>query len=342
MVRADWGRRALASAVGGPLFLLALGRPTVASADEPSIRLVDPRITESSGLAASLRHPGIVWTHNDSGDRPRLFAVDTETGRTVATITLRGAPARDWEAMAAVRPPGGSAALWVGDVGDNRASWPYVRVYRVAEPATLRDADVPWTEYRLTYPDGPRNAETLLADPRTGGLLVVSKEASGGGVYQAPLPLRPAPEENRLVRVGAAPGTVTDGAFAPDGSRLALVGYVYGYLFDAPGGRPEPIDLPLRPQGESVTWTPDGRALLVGSEGRLSRLSTVAVATGGGSAAPAPSTPPASSAPAAAGDGGDQRPTGLFVLVGLAGLVGLAAAAVLRAIRRRGRPAARG
>ena len=71
--------------------------------DHPSrpapVTLADERITESSGLAASRRHPGTVWTTNDSGDEARLFAVDARSGRTVG-VHRYGAPVRDVEALA--------------------------------------------------------------------------------------------------------------------------------------------------------------------------------------------------------------------------------------------------
>ena len=56
---------------------------------EVVLRLRDPRIVEASGLAVSRRHPGVLWTHNDSGDPARLFAVGAD-GRTRAVLTLAG------------------------------------------------------------------------------------------------------------------------------------------------------------------------------------------------------------------------------------------------------------
>ncbi len=43
--------------------------------------LRDPRITESSGLAPSSLHRGVLWTMNDSGSRARIYAVGSD-GRT--------------------------------------------------------------------------------------------------------------------------------------------------------------------------------------------------------------------------------------------------------------------
>ena len=168
--------------------LLCLALPASAQeveGAEVALRLEDPRIYESSGLALSRRHPAVLWTHNDSGDEPRLYAVGSE-GRTLATLTLAGVEARDWEALAAGRDARGRPALFVGDIGDNQGVWPDVSVYRVAEPAQLRDATVPAVRYRLRYADGSHNAEALLVDPRSNRLYVATKSSDGGGLYRAP------------------------------------------------------------------------------------------------------------------------------------------------------------
>lgn len=44
------------------------------AAPEELFKLQDEPITESSGLAVSVRHQGIVYTHNDSSDGPRVYA----------------------------------------------------------------------------------------------------------------------------------------------------------------------------------------------------------------------------------------------------------------------------
>ena len=90
--------------------------------DEVACRFSDPRLNEISGMAPSLRHPGVLWLHNDSSGGPRLYAVDSRTCRTVATITVRGARARDWEGLASGRDNRGRPVLWIGDIGDNRGA----------------------------------------------------------------------------------------------------------------------------------------------------------------------------------------------------------------------------
>jgi hypothetical protein len=146
--------------------------------------LKDRRITESSGLAASRRHHGIYWTHNDSDDGPYVYAVDGRTGRTVATVTLRGVTPRDVEAIS-VGPDGD---VYVGDIGDNFGGrWPEVWIYRFHEPETLRDVTVDATRYTVRYADGPRDAESLMVHPVTGRVYIASKsEDRKGGLYAGP------------------------------------------------------------------------------------------------------------------------------------------------------------
>jgi hypothetical protein len=298
-------------------------------------RLEDPRIQESSGLALSRRHPEVLWTHNDSGDRPRLYAVGAD-GRTLATLTLAGVEARDWEAMAAGRDDRGRPALFVGDIGDNLDQWPEVAVYRVAEPTRLRDATVPAVRYRLRYADGPRNAEALLVDPRGNRLYVATKDPGGGGLYRAPARLR-TDQVNLLRRVARVPPVITDGAFLPDGRGLVLRDYQEAYVYAAPGRRIGALDLPLQYQGESLTVSSDGRSVLVGSEGDDSEVWRVPIPASVLARVTPTTSPPSASAPAPAAHPvagtGSGRGSPALLAVTAAALALLVAAALVR--RRR-------
>jgi hypothetical protein len=293
---------------------------------EVALRLEDPRIRESSGLALSRRHPEVLWTHNDSGDAARLFAVAGD-GRVLATVRLAGVDARDWEGLAAGRDDRGRPALFVGDIGDNQGLWPEVAVYRVAEPARLRDATVPATRYRLRYADGSRDAEALLVDPRSNRLYVATKDPAGGGLYRAPARLR-GDRVNLLRRVAAVPPVVTDGAFAPDGRSFVLRDYQAAHVYAAGGRRVGELPLPLQLQGESLTVAADGRSLLVGSEGEASEVWRVPLPGPVlARAAPATTRPPAAAAPAPAGGTGRGAAP---LLAAAAAVLALVVAALLR------------
>ncbi|MER5278379.1 WD40 repeat domain-containing protein [Streptomyces sp. NPDC002809] len=314
------------TAFGAAAVLLSLSAAGPALADDGeadrSFTIEDPRITESSGLAASRAHPGIYWTHNDSDDGPYVFAVDSRTGKTVARITMKGVGApRDVEAIS-LGPDGN---LYVGDIGDNlNGSWNHVWIYRFPEPKELRDATVRATQFDVKYADGPRNAEAMMVHPETGRVYIASKNEDGGGLYEGPAKLT-AGGDNVFRRVGEVPW-VTDGAFSPDGKELVLRSYfsARGYPF-AKGrlGKDYPVEAPLLGQAESVTYTADGSALMYGSEGEQSDVVRVDLKNGGGDEpARAGGTP--SSAGAGSGTGEDGVPvkgttlTGGIVLASLA------------------------
>ncbi|MGW1998375.1 hypothetical protein [Embleya sp. NPDC001921] len=253
---------------------LVVAVPASAAADSDVLLTIkDERVTESSGLVASAQHPDVYWTHNDSSDAPRIYAIGKD-GATKATITLSGVDARDWEAITVGKDDAGKPALFVGDIGDNlHGKWPEVWIYRFAEPATLADATVKPTKFRVKYDNGPRDAEALLLDPRTNKLYIASKEAEGG-LYEQPEQLS-ATGINTFKRIAAGGSTVTDGAFAPDGSRFVLRGYFSATVFAAPGKELAGVSVPIQRQGESVAWSRDGKDLLFGSEGKGSQVRRV-------------------------------------------------------------------
>jgi hypothetical protein len=82
--------------------VLAVATMSPAQAADDVCRLVDDRITESSGLVLSSRTDRVLFTHNDSGDDARFFAVDDRC-RTLAMYVLSGVAATDWEDMAVGR-----------------------------------------------------------------------------------------------------------------------------------------------------------------------------------------------------------------------------------------------
>ncbi|MFE6976331.1 WD40 repeat domain-containing protein [Streptomyces sp. NPDC057682] len=316
-------RLTVSAAVAALLALTAGVLPAAADDGEPDrdFTIEDPRITESSGLAASRAHPGIYWTHNDSDDGPYVFAVDSRTGKTVARITMKGVgEPRDVEAIS-LGPDGN---LYVGDIGDNlNGSWDHVWIYRFPEPKELRDATVRATQFDVKYADGPRNAEALMVHPKTGRVYIASKNEDGGGLYEGPEKLTTG-GTNVFRRVGEVPW-VTDGAFSPDGTELVLRSYfsARGYAF-ANGrlGEDYAVESPLLPQSESVTYTADGSALMFGSEGEQSDVVRVDLKKNGdGTGRAGGKSPSSAGAGGTAGDDGPTVPrttlTGVAVLAGI-------------------------
>lgn len=246
------------------------------SAEDPTstpdgalLTIDDPRVVEASGLARSSRHEGVLYTHNDRGHGPEIFAVDSTGVRAVLTVDV---PAIDWEDMAAT-PDG---RLWIGDIGDGEGSRSWVSVSVLEEPAVLATAQLPSTTYRLRYPDGSHDAEALLVHPATNRLYVVTKDQQGGRVYAAPKRLDP-DRVNRLTAVAEAPRNVSAGDFAPGGRTLVLRAYGRAFYYRDLGGSPVEQSLPKQRQGESITFTRRGTHVLLGTEGVNSEVLQVPV-----------------------------------------------------------------
>lgn len=234
-----------------------------------------PEIPEASGLAISRRHRGILWSHNDSGNKTELFAIEAGTGALRARVRVPIAT-NDWEDVSAARCPAGDC-LYIADIGNNRLSRPQVRIYRVPEPA-LNDTQTAAPEvFTASYADGPHNAEALfvLGDK----IFVAPRDRAGAGaLYRATLPAA-APAEltfERVARLGLAP--VTDAEAAPDESSVVVRTSKLAVIYRAadllaarsgvePDGRRIPLEGLKEPQGEGAALDSNGM-LYLASEGR--------------------------------------------------------------------------
>ena len=209
----------------------------------------DPAITESSGLVDL---GSSMVTTNDSGDDAVLYTIDPTTGRTVGR-TYYAPVATDVEALA----PAGGNLVWAGDIGDNTESRQVIEVHLVRVGRGVRHVDAP--AYRLVYPDGAHDAESLIAPG--GRLYVITKGVLGGKIYAAPKRLDP-DHVNRLTEVGIVTEWATDAAML-DAHHVLVRGYGGAEVLTFPGFKKvAAFDLPAQQQGEGVSVGPGGRVRL--------------------------------------------------------------------------------
>jgi hypothetical protein len=215
-------------------------------------------VREASGVAASRRAPGLLWTHNDSGD-PVLHAIDV-MGIVHGRVRVTGARVVDWEDLAAAPCPEG-ACLYIADIGDNDTARRSITIYRIPEPRPDQPASEPADVWNAIYPDGAHDAEALFA--AGSALFVVTKDdASATALYRLPV-LPKGGREARLERVSHLPvDRVTGAGASPDGEWVALRTYdalLFYRTQDLVAGRgaePRRFDLGLlgEPQGEGVAF----------------------------------------------------------------------------------------
>jgi len=84
---------------------LAAGRSSAPRVLE-EVGAVPDELKESSGLAISRTQQGVLWSHNDSGDGPSLYAIDI-AGKLLGVFHVSGAMARDWEDISTGPCPAG-------------------------------------------------------------------------------------------------------------------------------------------------------------------------------------------------------------------------------------------
>ncbi len=135
-------------------------------------------LDETSGLAASRVHPGVLWAHNDGGERPGVYAIGPD-GADLGFHQLRQ-DALDVEDMAIAGGVTGDE-LYLGDIGDNREVRSSIAVFRFPEPDPAAPGPIPTVErFEFVYPDRPHNAEALFVDEANGRVVIVTKEQASG------------------------------------------------------------------------------------------------------------------------------------------------------------------
>jgi len=238
----------------------------------------NPAINESSGIALA---DGVYWTHND-GPVNKFYAVNSG-GYTLATFTVPNQPTSgsDWEDMATGTDEQGVPSLFFGDIGDNGRTRKEIAVVRVARPKvdTAKLAVVGTAtnvvRYRFTYPDGAHDAESLLVQPGTNRIFIVSK-AAGGGIYSAPA--KPSTTTvNTLTKIGTVtiPGA-TGASFSTDGKKMVVRQYRNAALYTVNNGdltaaiktTPVSLTMPSQLQGEAITFAPGSSTFVLSSEGQ--------------------------------------------------------------------------
>lgn len=238
-------------------------------------------IDEASGLATSRSNPLYLWTHNDSGGETELYLF-TNIGSDSGRYVLEGANNVDWEDMAIGPGPDDALTyLLVGDIGDNGAVRDDYVIYRVPEP-DLNIIDLPETNtltgveaINFVYSDElSRDAETLMVDPATKDIYVISKREAQVGVYRLPYP-QELIDTDTAEFLGILPFTnVVAGDISANGDEILIKDYFRVYHWQVAGNGiyqamrevPSRLNYMVEPQGEAIAWGIDGQQYYTLSE----------------------------------------------------------------------------
>jgi hypothetical protein len=256
-----------------------------------------PDLVENSAAVMSQQFAGVLYTLNDSGNEPLLFALDT-LGRDRGVWRISGAANVDWEAasIGPCRDDARPRCVYIGDVGDNSSLRHSHVIYRVTEPvprdSTFTGALAP-DSVVYSYRDLRPDVEAMFVAPN-GDIFLITKRpmrVRSSGLRPALVFRLPASAWHDGVPVvldiadslSIVPGsqplrTITDASLAPDGKHLAVRTYseLYIYVTDSATGRVDRTRAPSvcdvtslgEPQGEGVTWGRGDGRFVFSSEGR--------------------------------------------------------------------------
>lgn len=262
-----------------PLFALLLGMQSCALIKTSSVsqyQLADNEIDEASGLAASRKTPGILYTHNDSGGQPIVYVINHKA-MLAARIYLEGVKNRDWEDIAVGPDPvSRQSCVFVGDIGDNNGKHKSVKVYRFAEPE-LMDTTIVVTPdiIEIVYEDGPRDAEALFVDPISGDICIISKREDEVHFYRVPYPYSLSQPNTALHEASLPMSMVVAADIDAKGKIILVKTYtdIYGYkrsgkqsIASTLAKKSHGLPYLIEPQGESIAISADGKSYFTLSE----------------------------------------------------------------------------
>ncbi len=244
---------------------------------EAVCRIQPPTLDEISGMVESDAYPDHFWVHNDSGDAPNVYLINLR-GELVATVELV-AESIDWEDIAIHR-----GQIYVGEIGDNNSVHPHKRIYRIDEPQidTLqRGVKIKidsLEQMQFNFADTKRDCETLMVDPISGDLVLLTKREDRVFIYQTPFIATQHSGEEVLIPRGAqiAIGEATGGDISRDGSHIVVKNYdnIYYYtrnvecetISEALTKEPTVLAYRREPQGEAIAWSHDATKFYTISE----------------------------------------------------------------------------
>jgi len=221
-------------------------------------------VKELSGIAASRHHPGTYWVHSDGMKATEIYLIDS-LGNRLATCQLPGVLPQDCEDIAmGSGPEAGVSYIYLADIGDNNAVFDTHFIYRIPEPdlpaglsrpANLVASKIDKLAFR--YPNGERlNAETLLLDPTTLDLLLLTKAPGTGTLFIFPFP-QSTTAVATLERLADLPiDKATAGDVSPDGTEVLLKNKKEIFYWKAQNGE-DLHDLLLKTNPQRVPYLPE-------------------------------------------------------------------------------------
>lgn len=230
-------------------------------------------MTEASGLGWSIKNPGMIWSHNDAGHSNTLFLIDTSSGEIVARYKIGGTMNIDWEDIeVSWGPKKGESYIYIGDFGDNEQKRPEYSVFRFPEPQfeeshhgqNVHLTDLEVDRIRFQYPDGSKDTESILVDPITNDIFLITKRGEVSVLYSLPYPQQVQSNPYTIYKAGEFSFREASAAASSlDGSKVMIKNRVDIFYWERQSDETmtemlsrTPIKAPYsgEPQGEAISF----------------------------------------------------------------------------------------
>ncbi len=181
-------------------------------------------VKETSGL---LFYNGRLITHNDSGNLPQLYEIDTTSLAIVRTVTIANVQNIDWEDLTQ-----DDDFIYIGDFGNNRGDRRDLRILKISKTDYGLSDVVVAEEINFMYEDqidfettgdSDFDAESLFS--LQDDLIVLTKQWQQKGTVAYRIPKIPGAFLAERMDTYQVNGLVTAAAFDSASSQLFLVGY---------------------------------------------------------------------------------------------------------------------
>jgi hypothetical protein len=204
------------------------------------------KIKESSGLACSKKNNTVLWTHNDSGHMPIIYAM-SDRGKELGTFFLEDVISRDWEDMASFSL-NGQPYILVADSGDNFGIFNTYTLSIFKEPDLRHrspSALSPQWQINYRFADNKSyDVEAVAVDVSRNRIILLTKRTAQALIFE--IPLKTESVDNIIVaeQVGEFEDIVHPTAMdiTADGSTMIILTYGRIHLFDSIDSfKPKPL-----------------------------------------------------------------------------------------------------
>lgn len=181
-------------------------------------------VLESSGL---IYYNNKLITHNDSGNSPRMYEIDTLSSQIIRTITIDNATNIDWEDIAQ-----DESYIYIGDFGNNTGNRQDLVIYRVAKSDYDLSNTISAERIDFSYEDqtdfsGMQNSDwdaEAMVDFND-QLLIFTKQWQTNGTVAYSIPKIPGSYSAKRLGFYDVSGLVTGATYNIFSNVLMLLGY---------------------------------------------------------------------------------------------------------------------